>query len=323
MNRYYINLDFTPTPFFLNEKLHEKGSKSLFLTFCMHVTGIQRLFDEKSTNEFLYRLAVVFRHYNIVPKFFSNDTLVNFDDRGVNIEFCLKDVAEHLGIEIWDGPTDMVERVDWINKIDTYWTNACKIAVFTGIPILDRRVIGKNKFIIGSNKPAPITADCLKNADLFAQEGIKTIGEQAFIELRSRVGERKTLLGKYQAYLAEKPKYNYSYEKIPLRIKKKAFRKLYGPIFRHKKWFEAEVNEPASTFAALLHLAWLWSNGYVTTYEICLGEDKHSYNAEVDERIDFSYEPYDGLNRLGMGINLYDTFHEYRLNRIVPLLKEE
>lgn len=323
MNRYYINLDYTLTPLALDEKLYEGGSKSLFLTFCMHVTGVKRLFDEESVKEFLYRLAIVFRHYNIVSKFFSNDTLVTFDHRGIKIEFCLNDVIEHLGLETWDGPTDFVERKDWINKIEKYWENACKIALFTGIPILDRRVIGKNKFIIGSNKPSPITTECVKNAILFADEGMKTIGTNAFEELSDRVADKKAYLESYRKHLSIKPKHTYNYEKIPLKTKKRVFRRLYGPIFKYRQFFLDEVNEPKGQLATLMHLAWLWANGYITTYKICLGEDSCGYNAEVDERVDFSYENYDGLNHLGLGINLYDTFYDYGLDRVVSILKEE
>ncbi|MGP8215673.1 MAG: hypothetical protein ACLQQ4_08940 [Bacteroidia bacterium] len=322
MNRFYYNLDYTESPATLFEKLEVRGSKTKLLTFCMHVVGVYRLFDNDTVQEFLYRLALVFRHYNLVPKFFINDNLITFDDRGVRIDLCLDDIIEHLGYEIWDGPTDLVERNDWIGKIDTFWVNACKIAVFSGIPILDRRIIGKNRYIIGSNKPAPIDEECEKNAALFAQEALRTMGNQVFIDLNLRTAERKAYLEKYREHLATQPRHIYDYEKIPMRVKKKIFRKLYGSIYRHRTFFREEVNETKSTFAALVHLAWLWGNGYITTYKICRGDDKYAFNAEVDERVDFDYDIYDGLNKLGLGVNLYDTFYDYELDKITHLLKE-
>jgi len=323
MNRFYYNLDYTEAPATLSEKLEARGSKTKFLTFCMHVSGVYRLFDKDTVGEFLYRLALIFRHYNIVPKFFTNDSLVTFDDRGVKIDLCLSDITEHLGYEIWDGPTDMVERKGWVEKIETYWVNACKVAVFSNIPILDRRIIGKNKFIIGSNKPAPITEESERNATLFAQEAIRTMGELVFADLSLRTAEKKKHLEKYRNYLTSQPKHIYDYEKIPMRIKRKVFRKLYGPIYRNKAFFREEVNEPKSTFAALLHLAWLWQNGYVTTYKIGMGDDKYGFNAEIDERVECDIQVYDGLNRLGIGINLYTTYYEYGLDKIAYLLKEK
>src|SRR5665213_2455070 len=131
MNRFFVNIEHVSDPETLSSKATEKGSKTLFLSFCMHATGVRRLFDKETTREFFWRLAVMFRHHNIVPKFFSDDSLVQYDARGIKNELCLKDIADHIGIELWDGATDFVPRDDWRCKIETYWVNACKIAVFT------------------------------------------------------------------------------------------------------------------------------------------------------------------------------------------------
>jgi hypothetical protein len=322
MNNFFINMEHVANPEKTFHKSKEPGSKSLFLTFCMHATGVRRLFDKETTREFIWRLAVMFRHYNIVPKFFTDDTLVQYDDRGVQDELCLNDIIEHIGLELWDGPTDLVPREDWRGKIETYWISACKIAVFTGIPILDQRVIGKNQFVIGSNKPKPITVEFENTADLLADAAIKTIGDQIFIELSQRLKDKKIYLEQYRAHLATKPRYVFNYMKIPMKLKKKIYREMY-PNFPIKKYdIMDEINDPDSTFASLIHLAWLWENGYVEIHEITMGE-KHSYTAEVDERVDFDYERYDGLNRLEFGVNIYYTYYEYGLDKIAHYLKEK
>ena len=169
MNRFFVNMDHVRNPKQTFDKSKEKGSKSLFLTFSMHATGIYRLFDKQSVNEYLYRLAIMFRHYDIVPNFFTNDSFIPYVDRGVKSELCLSDVIEHLGIELSDSPSDMIPREEWSCKIEKYWRNAMMIGVFTGIPILDLRVVGLNSFVIGSNKPMPITAEFEKTAELLAR----------------------------------------------------------------------------------------------------------------------------------------------------------
>lgn len=325
MNRFYINVEYTTTSQVLAKKLRTKGSKTLLITFCLHVTGVYRLFDEESVSEFLYRLGIVFRHYNIVPKFFTNDTLLVFDDRGSKVEFCLDDISNHLGIEIWDGPIDYCERSVWIENIETYWKNAMLVAVFSRIPILDRRIVGKNKFIIGSNKPSPITPECESNASLFAKEALKSIGKELFADLSIRVANRKESLEEYRAKLLIKPRLIYDYEKIPIRVKKKIFKHLYGSIKKHKQFFKEEVSQDNSNLALLIKLAWLWQNGFITTYKICVGEDKYAYNAEVDERVDFQYSPYDGLLKKepAIGINLYETYFQFGMDKVAYLLKEK
>ena len=84
-----------------------------------------------------------------------------------------------------------------------------------------------------------------------------------------------------------------------------------------------EIGDPDSTFAALIHLAWLWENGYIAVFKISRGDGKHAYNAEVDERLNFDYERYDGMNRMEMGVNLFETYFQYGLDKIAHYLKEK
>ncbi len=323
MNRFFVNMDHVRYPKQTFDKSKEAGSKSLFLTFSMHATGIYRLFDRETVEEYLYRLAIMFRHYDIVPKFFTNDMLISYVDRGVNSELCLNDVIEHLGIELSDSPNNMVPRKDWSGKIETYWRNAMMIGLFTGIPVLDQRVVGLNRFVIGSNKPMPITVEFEKTAELLAREAMKTIGDKAFEELALRVADRKKELDEYKKSLEIKPKHVFNYQEIPMELKKKIYNEMY-PDFPHDKYDATdEINDPDSTFASLIHLGWLWINGYVVVYEVTMGDAKCGYTAEVDERVDFSYERFDGLNHHEFGINIYATYYEYGVNKIAHYLKEK
>jgi len=321
MNRFFVNMDYVPNPKQTWDKSKEKGSKSLFLTFSMHATGIYRLFDRETVKEYFYRLTLMFRHYEIAPNFFTNDSFIEFNDRGVICKLCLNDVVEHLGIELSDSPSDMVPREQWSGKIETYWKNAMMIGVFTGIPVLDQRVVGLNRFVIGSNKPMPITAEFEKTAELLAREAMKTIGDKAFEELAVRVAEREKELDKYRRSLEIKPKHIFNYQEIPMELKKKIYNEMYPDFPVEKYDIMDEINDPDSTFASLIHLGWLWENGYVVVYEVTMG-NKHAYTAEVDERVDFSYERFDGLNRMEFGINIYETYYQYGVDKIAHYLKE-
>jgi hypothetical protein len=82
MMKYSINIDHTNDPQSIMEaREREGGTITFFIAFCMHETGIYRLFDEGTIREFFYRMAIIFKSYEIVPKFFMNDTLIVFEDR--------------------------------------------------------------------------------------------------------------------------------------------------------------------------------------------------------------------------------------------------
>jgi len=323
MIKYFINIAYTSDPDVISFTMDEKGSITKFLSFCMHATGVRRLFDKETTREFLWRLAIMFRHYDIVDRFFISDRLIAYDDRGIKNELCLKDVTDHLGLELWDRSNHMVNREEWLGKIKEYWMNACRIAIFTGLPILDKRIIGKNKFIIGSNIPKPIAAEFEKTASLFADEAIRTIGIKKFVELSKRIIERKKYLDQFEARLQIKPEHTFNFLEIPLEKRILMYNKLFPGITIKEDVIKEEINEPESMFAALVQLAWLWVNGYVNQQKILSEDGKYSYFAEVDERFNFDYKKYDGLNSVEFGINIYDTYYDFSLSKIAHMLKEK
>lgn len=323
MIRFYINVDYTQSPAcILKTREIEGGTKTKFISFCMHATGIWRLFDKDTIKEFLYRLAVIFKTYDIVPKFFTNDTLVVFEHEGKKVELDLKDVVEHFGMEISDSSSDLIDRSTWLENIGDFWRNACIGAVMSGGHVLDKKLINRNKFKIGLNKPR-FDEEIGKLAELLATEAIKTIGEEPFTELSSRIGERNKELQKERLALAVKLKHVFNYAVIPVNVKRRFFRLVFGaPASKFKKDFEELANNEDSYLCALIHLAWLWENGYVKIKEVTWGI-KISHYAEVDSRMDFDYDRYDGLNKLGIGINIYDTYYDYGLDRLSYMLFEK
>ena len=74
MIHFFVNIDNTPDPAnILAKRDTYGGTQTLFLVFCLRVTGIHRLIDKETISEFLYRLAIIFRNYKIVPNFFTDD----------------------------------------------------------------------------------------------------------------------------------------------------------------------------------------------------------------------------------------------------------
>ena len=324
MVRFYINVENTPDPTTLIlKKETDGGVVTLFLSFCMHATGIWRLYDKERIQEFLYRLGVIFKTYGIIPKFFTNDSLVVFEKGKTKTEFNLNDIIDHLGMEISDSKNDFIPRDAWLEKIGDYWRQACIGAAFSGAPMLDKVIIGKNKYKIASNKPKAPDEEYKKVIDLFVQEAMKTIGEEPLKDLSERVSGQRDLLDEFVKFSKTKPLHEFKYSSIPLDIKKVFFKQIFGaPWSKYKKDFEEVVNDEDSYLCSLIHLAWLWINGYIVIHDVKMG-DRISHYADVDIRMPFDYDNYDGLNKLGFGINLYDTYMDYQLDRIAHLLKEE
>src|ERR1700722_7746292 len=101
MIRYCIELGYTPNPDKLIPKKDTNPKvESCVIAFCMHATGISRLFNKENVQEFLYRVAVIMRKYDVVGDFFKNDVIFAFKDNEVSYNINLIDLTEHLGIEI-------------------------------------------------------------------------------------------------------------------------------------------------------------------------------------------------------------------------------
>ena len=75
-------------------------------------------------------------------------------------------------------------------------------------------------------------------------------------------------------------------------------------------------------FISLVYLSWLWANNYIRVFEV-EWEGKKSHSADVDPRMPFNYEDFDGLNSLEFGVNIYSTFHDFGLDKVYMLLKEK
>jgi len=324
MINFFVNIDNTPDPATILAKRDTYGgTQTLFLVFCLRATGIHRLIDKEAISEFLYRLAVIFRSYKIVPNFFTDDSLINFKYRGKYFELAIADIVEHFGMEISNSPYNMVQREEWLAQVGTYWKNACICAAVCNAPMIDAKDVGPKTFKIGANKPQFDDAYGKEAAEIFMKETMKTIGEESFITLEQRTVKMKVKLNKKRVFMQTKPKHVFNYSEIPIGIKKRFFRLIAGsPASKLKKDFEEVVNDETSYMGSLIHLAWLWANGYVKVIEI-KWEGKISHTAEVDPRVPFEYDWFEGLNKLGIGINIYDTYYDYQLFRLSHLLKVE
>jgi hypothetical protein len=323
MIHYCVELGYTSNPKKLMPK-KEKGPSidSCIVAFCLHATGVSRLFNKDSVQEFLYRVAIILRKYDVVGAFFKDDTIFSFTDGNVDYTINLNDVIDHLGIEVSNNPDEYMPREKWVTCMEKLWTNSCTISALCGMPIPDKLPDGLNSYVIGSNRPVPADDEYKKAIEIFVSSIMKSIGEEEFIKLEKRTKERRIYLEDFKRRLAIKPAYQFDWNAISFKLKMKIYDIIfgYGAVNRDWKGFQEEMNEEESTFRALVYLAWIWAHGYINTYQVQQGI-RVGWMAEVDDRLDFDYSKYDGLSGLGIGVNLYSTYYEFHLDKVSPLLR--
>ncbi len=333
LNRYYINLAYCmdPEALMIGEgRSSDVSPQSHALAFCMHATAINRLFDKTTCYEFLVRMAYILRDRDIVDSYLKSpigdEVLFHITAFSRKYTIYLEDLAFHLGLEICDSLDDIAcDRTEWMEKSGTYWRNACLAAILGRAPMLENLPIMKGKHIVAPKRFKMDDKEYVYIADLFAREVLKSIGEEPFEDLDVRVLERQTYLKEYREELATRPLKQFNYAKIPLETKKKLFTHICGPVLKYHDDFEEVVNDADSTFAHLVYLAWIFAHGHARIYMIEeLGTGRKARCADVDPRLtEFDYEWYEGLNELEIGVNIFDTFRWYDLQKVAYLLKED
>ncbi len=326
MIHYYINLDYTKDPMQLKDGDNEPTSKTKMIFNLMNAVGINRLFDQKSVFEFLFRTAILLREYGIMNNFFLNDMLLNFDDGEENIKIYLSDIIDNVGLEINDHLLPYCSRRKWMKRMDILWHNASLDSAFSRFPILSKVKTGENEYEIGGfGKPVIPDWETLQLAKLFAKEAIKSIGREAFNDLAKRTYERSKALREYRAFLRTAVPDKFDFLSIPLEIRNQFFELLQGEACSETLCYSALIDDPTSPFAKLMFLTWLYANNHIVEYVITRDDGKQALDAEVDPlyviKSNFCYDDYEGLNPLGIGTNIAETFYSLQMDKLAHLLK--
>lgn len=325
--QFLINTAYTPEPGSLivsNRRRTDVSLKTHAFAFLMHACGVNRLFDKTCVEEFLFRMGLILRNYNVVDDFFRQDLLLNDGFLGPDYALTVSDLKGHLGLEVSNSPFDFVSQDEWLKEFNVYWRNACLTCIFGNAPIIDRiskPIDDVQHEIIDLNVDVN-DINYNNHVSIFVMEVIKTCGKEPFERLHGRVKERMEELNQISKKLNEKVPLHFDYMKIPGKIKERFFEVICGPVLKNAQFYQEVANDPTCNFAALVHLSWLWDNDFVKVNKISYG-NKHSYSAEVDPRIKFNYDYYDGLHNLEFGVNLFLTYRDYNLEKLKGLLKEK
>jgi hypothetical protein len=325
--QFLINTAHTPEPAKLmvaNKRRTDVCLKTHAIVFIMHCCGINRLFDKTCVEELLFRMGLLLKRYAILDSFFKKDVILNNKFLGDEYVISIEDLKAHLGLEIFNSPYDFTNQDEWVKNYQTYWKNACLTCIFGDTPIVDSissRTGANERTVIDISIDLNDTK-YINNISFFTTEVLRLIGNKPFSLLEQRVFERRKELSELTDKLLEKLPFEFDYAKIPLKIKEQYFEVICGPVLKYLNYFKEVSNDETCSFAALLHLGWLWDNNYVKVNKIAYG-NKRSYYAEVDPRVKFDYNYYDGLHNLEFGINLFYTYRDNNLEKLKGLLTEK
>ena len=112
MIEFYINIAYCRNykGLMINEDENNLSPQTNALFFIMFACGIYRLFDKPAVYELLSRMAIIMKHQGIVDNFFKDDSLFLIKASEYKYTMTMKDIDDHLGLEIANGPDDVIPR---------------------------------------------------------------------------------------------------------------------------------------------------------------------------------------------------------------------
>jgi hypothetical protein len=328
MVHYFLNLKYTQNP---EEHMTAKGEpsiKSEIMFQLMMAVGVNRLFNRCTIKEFLFRIAISLHRLGVIKNFFSNDLIIEVDYEDKKIELYLNDIIDHLGLEINDDEYPFVPRGGWMKNIDQFWKNAATGAVISRTSPIAIKQVAERTYKVGVNEPGKPNEETLKLAKLFAESAMKSISNEKLEQLQARVKDYNNLLNNYRDFMESVVPGEYDYKSISLEIRNEFYRHIIGAVNVDDHEYQEIINDENSTLSRLMYLTWLYANGHVTEHSITreLDGGKAIY-AEVDRVYEkfggFDYDHYEGLNILGIGLNIAETYYHYGLDKLAHLLNEK
>ncbi len=324
MIHFFINLEYTENPE-LHQGQDKPSLKAEIMFQLMMATGINRLLTKRSIKEFLLRVGISLHKFGVIKNFFTDDKIVDIEYQGKKIEFYLSDIISLLGMEICDSECHYVKRNKWMLTIDEFWKSAAAGAVVSQIPVIAIEHVSGNKYNVGVNKPGKPNKETVRLAKLFSESAIKIIGDEKIKRLQKQANEWNRCQKEYRIRMESNAANEFDYTSISLEIRNEFYRHIIGAVDIEDHEYQAIINDKNSILARLMYLAWLFTNGHIIEYEISRTDGKKAMDAEVEPIFEkygnFNCSDYDGLNNLGFGINLFDTYLDYGLDKLAHLLK--
>jgi hypothetical protein len=321
MIKYKIDTQYTvnPNKLFADQYAGELCPESHIIAFLMYACGIARLFSKELVLEFLYRVAIILKEYDVIEDYYKNDLIFSFHDESEKYCINLTDLTEHLGMEVSRSSQDAIDRKTWRKQINNYWQKARTFSLLNGTFIPEKISVEENRSKIDTNTPKLTKAEYSKLAHSFATSIIKSIGEIPFLLLEFKLRNKNVVPEKDEVKLEENRPISYNFNAIPKDTLVLIYEEIFGPKYSHVEDFWDAITEEESTFKDLVYLAYLWANHYVTVHKIKRGR-KTEFYAEVNKKIVLdSYincKLYNcSLKPSTLEVKLFSAVHQYVMNQ--------
>ncbi|GAB2765683.1 hypothetical protein [Salinimicrobium soli] len=235
-------------------------------TSLMTLTGISRLFEKEDVYELVKRAHLLFPEQDMITDFFENDVLLYFSVNQKIHQLDAGNLKEFIGFEIADVNENHVSFERWATNIPNYKTHAALISSYGEILNLDTsrsNVSGNldNLEIDFGNRPddVPFTHEDVTKAEHFASAVIKSIPAAAYDRLKAQFPNKFRELEMRKAPFDE-PVFDFG--SFPVEKQKELWQHFFPQM---ENFDDAPTRE---YYERLIHLAWLWSNGFVIDEDI-------------------------------------------------------
>ena len=301
---------------FYPEKDHDgitPQTRALF--FCMAATGVERIFTHDDMREFVFRLAAMFRQMGVIDNFFKDDFLFDFPAGENYYRITPDDLMAHMGLYTTDYPDQPLPREEWFENMQRCWENAIWLSIMGGginplahlvfEEVSEKEVKVKMKSL--DIHPSRLDID---NAVILAENIMKDIPEEPFLQFYEKEKESFQLIEEYLAFAKSPLPIEYNWDALSYESQQAILEHLLEPRFyREGMTMEEVIHEYADWVPDLVYLAWIKANGFAGNL----------YLHEIDPRVSIDPSRYEELGVEG-GINLGMTYRSADLEAIEKYL---
>lgn len=315
--------------FYLNTPLkeyylqhQEELPATIALTWCMNVTGINRIFLQDHLDEFLFRLTFVLPSLQIADFISTGTKLFSYKYKGITYDFTIKDIEDHLGIEVSNSYCDMSERNTFHDNRITYVTFMLFCNAMRSFYILPSKAYGQddgqaNHFDTRAYKKVlPVNDEAMRaKADSFVREATQMIVSDVLCTSHSDLETKLAELKKRKSLIESYPKFDFN--AIPKDIRynciKEAFSEKEAEIVLNDEEEDAGID-----YYKFIYLAWLYANNLLL-WDSHLGLTPVE-GIVIDEN-DYIWHHHENGETVEEQLSLEAVITSYNLEAMVPYLK--
>ena len=276
--------------------------------WCMLATHVNRLFTKEDMHEFLLRLGIVLNGRRIMENWFSSWKLFDFELEGMRYALTVQDLINHYGLEAVDSVDNFRPRDHFLKNLRSTLHSVTLASSFWKCHVILPEKTGEHEYVFDVKGHIPeITDTLLKNAELFARDIMQMAPPGYFDRITAARREKMRELEERRNAIAALPRFDLA--AIPEETVEQCMSIMWGEEWEKIKR-DHDPEELENEKRRLIYLAWLFANDLMVFDENGLAHEVEGITLDYE---DYEYE--DG------GFNLIETFDDFGMEEVLPLLK--